>query len=80
VNELWQASTPDGAWKFAPVSSLLPWWWGTWVASWLLGWRIFQLAPGLGTAISIASAVLCFLIVQGLVRRFEDRARRLALA
>ena len=37
MREIWRASVNPSDWGAEPVSSLLRWWWGLWIAPWGLG-------------------------------------------
>ena len=44
MSEIWRASASPTDWRAAPVSPLLRWWWGLWLAPWGLG--LVELAAG----------------------------------
>ena len=96
--EMWRAndiSALDGSadWRQAPVSPLLGWWWGAWLLSNFVGWRVSQTSWAAETpdqllrsaqlevfssVVAIASAALAVALVYGLHQRQEACATRTA--
>ena len=102
TREIWRGSDPSitrqdpQAWQNAPVTPILGWWWGTWLASnfVLLGaWRALTsddvAAEELITAnyfslasdaLTMVAAVLAFMLVRGITANQEAKHLRLGAA
>jgi hypothetical protein len=94
MRELWQASEPRAGaidWKATPSTSLLGWWWATWLgARYVLPGLSLQLGSGIddlvvrtwlliGThVLTIVAGVLAITLVRGIDVRQEEKHRRLA--
>ena len=97
MQEIYRATDPAAdarSWRWAPVPSLLNWWWGAWVVSNVLGAVITRRAlashpSALGVsvaldvvdgAIDVVLSVLAVRVVRAIASRQEQKARAAAFA
>lgn len=97
VRDIWKASDPQvdlaqdsTAWRAAPNSLIVMWWWTLWIAANTLGVGITIYAAMLGDtrtgemgaflsdALSVASCLSAIVLIRSLTRRQEDKHRRMA--